>query len=148
MKRGFERDTSGAMSSENIETLARIYEGWEQGDLAVGVSLFEHNATLVIDPEIPDAGVYVGVDGIRGYTTRFLDAWESLTISAESLKDVGDTVLVEVKQTGVGRDSGAAVGFNYFQLWTFRGGKVIRLESILREENPLEAVGLGDADPD
>jgi len=129
------------MSSENLETLAAIYQGRERGDFAVGISAFEQNATLVIHPDIPDAGVFVGLDGIRSYMTRFLEAWESLTIGAESFKDVGDSVLVKVKQTGIGQDSGAPV-FDYFQLWTFRGGMVIRLDSVLSEEKALKAVGL------
>jgi ketosteroid isomerase-like protein len=129
------------MSGENRETLARIYEGWERGDFTVGVGVFERNAILVIDPEIPEAGVYVGLDGIRGYTSRFLEAWESLTIAAESFEDVGDTVLVRVKQTGIGQDSGVPVTLSYFHLWTFRGGVVIRLDSILREASALEAIG-------
>ncbi len=33
---------------------------------------------------------------------------------------------------------------SYFHLWTFRGGNVIRLEVILREEDALEAVGLSE----
>jgi len=135
------------MSDENLETLARIYDAWEQGDFTVGVAAFDQNATLVIDPDIPDAGVFVGPDGIRAYMTRFLEAWESLTIAAESFKDVGDTILVEVKQTGIGQDSGAPVTLSYFQLWTFRGGTVIRLESVLHEAKALEAIGLSGQGP-
>jgi ketosteroid isomerase-like protein len=130
------------MSSENVQALTAVYEGWEQGDFAAGVSIFDQNATLVLDPELPEAGVYVGVDGIRSYMTRFLEAWESLTIRAESFKSVGDTVLVKVRQSGIGQDSGAPVGFDYFQLWTFRGGRAIRLELVLSEEKALAAVGL------
>jgi ketosteroid isomerase-like protein len=130
------------MSQENVETLRRIYASWEAGDFTVGLSNFERNVTLVIDRATLDGGVFVGADGVRRYMTSFLQAWESLTISAESFKDVGDTVLVEVKQTGIGQDSRVPVDHNYFQLWTFRGGKVIRLETIMREAEALEAAGL------
>jgi ketosteroid isomerase-like protein len=130
------------MSEENLETLAQIYEGWKRGDFTVGVDVLEQNATLVIDPGIPDGGVYVGREGVRTYMTRFLEAWESLTIAAKSFKDAGDTVLVEVKQTGIGHDSHAPVNQTYFQLWTFRGGMVVRLETILGEAEALEAAGL------
>ena len=132
------------MSQGNMEVVTRIYTGWEQGDFAVGVSLFDRNVTLVIDPEIPDAGVYIGEEGVRTYMTRFLDAWDSLTIAAESFTDVGDTVLVKVQQTGIGSGSGAPVNASYFQLWTFRGGKVVRLETVQDEAEALEAVGLRD----
>jgi ketosteroid isomerase-like protein len=130
------------MSQENVETLRRIYASWEAGDFTVGLSTFERNVTLVIDRATLDGGVFVGADGVRRYMTSFLQAWESLTISAESFKDVGDTVLVEVKQTGIGQDSRVPVDQTYFQLWTFRGGKVIRLETIMREAEALKAAGL------
>ena len=130
------------MSQDNVETLRRIYASWEAGDFTVGLSTFERNVTLVIDRATLDGGVFVGADGVRRYMTSFLQAWESLTISAESFKDVGDTVLVEVKQTGIGQDSRVPVDHKYFQLWTFRGGKVIRLETIMREADALEAAGL------
>jgi ketosteroid isomerase-like protein len=32
--------------------------------------------------------------------------------------------------------------FRYFQVWTFRGGSVIRIESIRDRDDALEAVGL------
>jgi ketosteroid isomerase-like protein len=130
------------MPSKNIETLAPIYEGWERGDFGVGPSVFDQNAVLVIDPDIPDSGVFVGPDGFRTYMTRFLEAWESLTIAAESFRDAGDTVLVNARQTATGKDSGAPVTLDYFQLWTFRGGMVIRLETVLSEQRALEAAGL------
>ena len=130
------------MPSEKVETLTRIDEGWERGDFTVGLAVFEPNATLVIDPGIPERGVYLGQEGIRSYMTRFLEAWDSLIIAAESFREAGDTVLVAVKQTGVGQESQVPVTTNYFQLWTFRGAQVIRLEVIFSEEAALAAAGL------
>lgn len=113
----------------------------------MGLSVFDEDVTLVIDREIPDAGTYRGLDGVRSYMTAFLDAWEpqSLSIKAESFAESGDTVLVKVNQAGVGKDSGAPVETSYFQLWTFRGDSVIRLETIMREEAARKAAGLGPA---
>jgi ketosteroid isomerase-like protein len=130
------------VSGENVQTLERIYAGWDRGDFTVGIAEFADDVTLFIDPEIPETGLYEGVDGIREYTRQFLEPWESLTIAAESYRDADDVVLVKVKQLGVGRDSGVPVTLDYFHVWRFRDGKVIRLESILREENALAAAGL------
>jgi hypothetical protein len=57
---------------------------------------------------------------------------------------VGDRILVGVRQSGIGRTSGAAVQTRYFQLWTFRRGPVVRLEVIMSEQRGLEAVGLSE----
>lgn len=132
------------MSRESVEVVRRIYDGWSRGDFTVGVALFERHATLVIDAGIPDGGVYVGREGIRTYMAGFLNAWASLTIAAERYRDAGDSVLVDVRQTGVGEGSGVQIDQRYFQLWTFRGGRVIRLETMLREAEALEAVGLSE----
>ena len=74
----------------------------------------------------------------------FLAPWESLTIAGESFRDTGDTVLVKVRQSGIGRSSGAPVEVRYFQLWTFGGGRVVRFEVIMDEQAALEAVGLSE----
>ena len=130
------------MSQENVEIVRRVYARWEQGDFAASVPLFEENVTLVVRPEFPDGGTFVGREGTRAYMTRFLDAWEALRIAATSFREIGDTVLVKVRQAAVGRSSGIPSELDYFQLWTFRGGKVIRVESILTEADALEAAGL------
>jgi hypothetical protein len=41
-----------------------------------------------------------------------------------------------------GPESGAPVDMRYYQVWTFRGSSVIRIESIREREDALEAVGL------
>ena len=49
-----------------------------------------------------------------------------------------------VLQRGVGDGSGLATEFRYFQVWSFRGRKVIRLENFRERAEALEAVGLGE----
>lgn len=126
------------MPADEIETLAGIYAGWERGDFTVGPAAFDPDAVLIMDPELPDAGTYAGLEGIREYTRRFLEAWQHLTIAAETYEQAGDKVLVQVRQTGVGADSGIPIGFRYFHLWTLREGVVTRLESVKEEARARE----------
>ena len=133
------------MSQENVKIARQVYGAWGRGDFTATVSLLDRNATLVIDASIPDGGgVFVGPEGVATYMRRFLDAWHELTIAGESFRAVGDTVLIRVKQTGIGKGSGVPVDITYFHLMTFRGGKVIRLDAILDEAEALEAVGLSE----
>lgn len=132
------------MSERNVEALRRLYAAWAEGDFTTGLSMLERNVTLVVDAATLDGGVFVGEEGVKRYMTRFLQAWESLNIVATGFRDRGDTVVAEVEQTGVGRDSGAPVKTTYFQLWTFRGAKVVRLETILSEAEALEAAGMAE----
>ena len=114
----------------------------DRGEFSASVPLLDPNITLVIDPEIPESETYVGPDGVRSYMSGFLGSFESLRIAAESFQEVGDTILVKVRQSGVGEASGAPVEFSYFQLWTFGGSKVVHLHGIMSVQRALEAVGL------
>ena len=122
------------MSEQNVEALRAVYLRWERGDFTAGVSLFDENIAFAIDPEIPETGVYEGIEGVRGYMSGFLEPWEKLTIAAKSFEPAGDKVLVSVRQVRTGKGSGVPVELEYFHLWTFRDGKVVSFETIMREE--------------
>jgi ketosteroid isomerase-like protein len=132
------------MSQENIERVRAVYERWGEGDFRASVHLFDPHVVLVLGPEFPDAGVYLGTEAVAAYTRGLLESWTHFTIEAEEIVAAGDSVLVDVRQRGVGRASGVSTELRYFMLWSFRGHKLIRLESIRDRAKALEAAGLRD----
>jgi len=129
------------MSRENVDFVREVYAEWERGNFQAGVDRYDPDAVLVQHPGFPEAGTYQGLEGFAAYMHTFLDAWEKVTIEAAELTDAGDSVVAEVVQIGVGKGSGASVEFRYFQVWTFRDGKVIRLEVIRDRDAAFEAAG-------
>ena len=91
---------------------------------------------------VPEFGVFVGPDGVRQFMHRFLEQWKRMTIEAKHLEVVGDTVLAHVVLHQEGRTSGVTGEQSSFMLFTFRGRKIIRIESVLHKAKALEAVGL------
>jgi ketosteroid isomerase-like protein len=130
------------MSTENGEAVRAIYEGWSQGDFRTSIEVLDPLVLFVVRPEFPDAGTYLGVDRARDYTRGFLEPWTRITIEPEQITDAGDSVVVAVRQSGVGGGSGAVTELSYFHVWTFRGGRVIRLEIFRERAEALEAVGV------
>jgi ketosteroid isomerase-like protein len=128
------------MPQNSVEIVREIYARWAQGDFSASVEHFDESIVLVVDPHIPDSGTYVARDGVRQYMLRFLEPWESLTMTGESFREAGDRVLVAVRQSGVGRSSEVPVELRYFHLWTFRGRRVVRLEAILSEQGAVDAL--------
>jgi ketosteroid isomerase-like protein len=130
------------MSDENVELVRAVYERWRHGDLSASVDLFDPDVVLVLRPEFPDAGTYSGVEAVVAYTRGLLEPWTHFTIEAEEIVPAGDSVLVGVRQRGVGTSSGIPTELRYFMLWTFRGRRVIRVESIRERSDALDAAGL------
>lgn len=135
------------MSAAEVEALQRIYARWGQGDFRAGVELFDPHVVLVLRADFPEAGAHYGLDAIRDYMRNdFLRDFTDATISGEEFIDAGDSVVVRVLQSAHGPRSGAAVQMSYFQVWTFRGGAVVRIESIMERADALAAVGLAAAE--
>ena len=130
------------MSQENVQAVRGIYERWSKGDFREAVDFFDPLILLVMRPEFPDAGTYLGIERLAEYTRGFLEPWTRIMIEADEIADIGDSVVVGVNQSGVGIESGAAVEFRYFHVWSFRGGKVIRLETFRERAEAFEAAGL------
>jgi uncharacterized protein len=129
-------------SQENVEIVRRTYEAWATGDFRAGVDDLDQHVVFVIRPDFPEFGVFLGPAGVGTYMRRLLEQWERLAIEAKQIRAVGDTVLAQVVQHGKGRESGIEGDDWYFILFTFRGGKIIRIEALRDETEALEAVGL------
>jgi ketosteroid isomerase-like protein len=131
------------MSQTKLEIVRGIYERWGRGDFRAGFELYDPYIQLVLGPEFPDAHAYCGPDEIRRYMREdFLTDFEHATISGEEFLEAGDSVVVRVHQQAAGAGSGAPVALRYYQVWTFRGRSVIRIESIREREDALAAAGL------
>lgn len=130
------------MSRDHMETLRAVYDEWGRGNFRGGADMWDPDAVFSLRPEFPDAGDYHGLEGIRHYMRGFLAPWNGLTVTAEEFVDAGDSVIVAVRQHGIGRESGTPVELRYFHVWTFRGAAVIRWEAIRTRAEALEAAGL------
>jgi ketosteroid isomerase-like protein len=129
------------MSQENVEVVRRVFDAWAEGDFRTATDYFDANVVLVVGPGFPDSDAVLGPNAVRDYTIRFMQQWDHLTMSAEEIRPVGDTVLVRTRQVGSGKASGAHSEMTYFWLFSFRGDKIIRLESVRDEASALQAAG-------
>jgi ketosteroid isomerase-like protein len=130
------------MSVASVEILRGVYERWAQGDFAAGWDLYDEHIVLVLRADFPEAGPHYGRDSIRDYMRNdFLKDFAGATIAGEEFIDAGDSVIVRVDQQATGPRSGAPVRMRYYQVWTFRGGSAVRLESIMERADALAAVG-------
>ena len=130
------------MSQENVEIVRAIYARVGEGDFRASVDLLDPHIVFLMMQDAPDAEVYVGVEAVAAATRGLFDTWADFTLKAEEFIPAGDSVLVSVRQQGVARISGVPSDERYFTVWSFRGRKVIRIETFPERAQALEAAGL------
>jgi ketosteroid isomerase-like protein len=130
------------VSEENVEILRGIYNEWATGNVKAGVELLDPHIVYVNRPGVFEVVTCYGLNEMQQWMRGFLSAWREYEAHATEFIPAGDSVVVAVRQTALGIDSGVPVEFNVFHLWTFRGAKIIRLETIADRAEALEAAGL------
>ena len=128
------------MSQENVEVVRRAfaYEIYGVGDRAEAEAIFDPDVVMNTTNE----GSFHGLDAMRDEFERWASAFEELEVSAEEFIDAGDRVLVTAYHRGRGRTSGAEVDGRFYEVYTLRDGKVVRVDEYVERAEALEAVGL------
>jgi ketosteroid isomerase-like protein len=131
------------MSEENVESVREAHERFSK----TGQPIWEKidADTEVFDHDIPDAkNPYRGVDGMTEWLSDFGEAWDSYVMEVERLIDAGDRVVSLFRIRAVGAGSGVAVERGDGMVWTFRDGKLARLDYFNDQAQALEAAGLSE----
>ena len=129
------------MSQENVEIVREAHERFTQ----TGQPIWERidADTEVFDHDILDAqNPYRGVEGVTKWLIEFGEAWSSYEMEVERVIDVGDRVVSLFRIRAVGAGSGVSVERGDAMLWTFRDGKLARLDYFNDQTEALEAAGL------
>ena len=130
------------MAQNHVQALQGVYDTWSEGEFRASAGLMDPLVLFVIGEGLPDTGAYLGPEDLAEYMRGFLEPWTRITIEAEEIAGAGDSVFAAVVQRGTGLGSGAATELRYFHVWTFRGGKVIRLETFRDRAEARVAAGL------
>jgi ketosteroid isomerase-like protein len=132
------------MSQAKVDVVRAIYAEWATGNLRAGGDLYDEDLLFIPRRAMPDARIYLAPEGVREFMRPWLEAMADVTLEAEEFIEAGDSVVVHVLQRGSGQESSLATEGRYYEIWTFRGDKVIRREHFDDRAAALKAVGLSD----
>lgn len=134
------------MSQENVALVRRALDASMKGDLEPFIGMLDPN--IVWDTSrsrLPEARVYHGIEGVRAFFRELGDAFEGeVRYEIEELRDLGDQVLIELRAKGAGRSTGIAVDWRFVPVFTFREGKVVRVDRYADLAEALAATGLSE----
>jgi ketosteroid isomerase-like protein len=123
------------------------YQAVNRGDLDVLLAAYRDDATITLDPSAgllpPDlVGEHRGHAGFRTLWEGWRSAWDDLRLEPQDLYDLGNGMIVRVKMTGRGRDSGVEATAEYFEVYEFRDGIISRHENYRDRGEAFAAAGL------
>jgi ketosteroid isomerase-like protein len=154
-------EDTAVVSRENVELAMRISEKIASGDFveALGDEESLEAKRAAVDPLVePDFEVEMiapdyaaaeplvgrGIDGYVKVWREWLAPYESYTAELEAYHDAGDRVVMFVRQVGRPRLGSVPVEAESAVVFTFRAGKLARLEFHLERESAMRAAGLAD----
>jgi ketosteroid isomerase-like protein len=142
------------MSQENVDFVKALYP---QPDSDI-VALFRDEGTFArlreaLKPILTDdfqsvavfpaeTRTYEGLEGLRTTWLDWLEPWATYRTSIEELIDVGDRVVLLLRDHGRREDMDAEVEIIGASIATIRNGKLARWEDFTDRADALEAAGL------
>ena len=128
------------MSEQNVDALRAAFGMYARGDFSP-IGMLGDEFELVISPEAPDAGTYRGEEA-RRWLRAWVASFEGMTIEATEILDAGDKVFLGMTQRGRPPGSAVSVEGRWWQVSSFRGREIVRVEMFPDRAQALEAAGL------
>jgi uncharacterized protein len=126
------------MSQDNSEIVRRVFEAYEREGVSKAIEMFDPEVVWHPADEAPQHGIEAAIACMR----RWEEEWEGLSMVPEQFIDGGETVLVAVRFSGRGRASGVEVDDLFYEVFTVRNGRIVRMDEFTEREAALEAAGL------
>ena len=82
-----------------------------------------------------------GHDAVRASLERWKGEWDDYKVMPEEFVDRGDLVVATVRLRGRGRGSGVEIAARFYDVYTLRDGKIVRMDQFTEISEALEAVG-------
>jgi hypothetical protein len=140
------------MSNENGEELARrwsdAFNAFMRDELSSDAYAEQFDSQIEVhwhdQRTYPDAPQHLrGVPEVIAFTEQYRSTWDELALEPLEFMEVpDDRVLVFIRQSGRGRESGVPIVIHYFELLTIRDGKCARWSFSAIAQTPWKPPGL------
>ena len=92
----------------------------------------------------PDGATFDGKAGFRDAAADWTEDFSEWQVLPQEFTDLGERVLVRVRQVAQGRSSGVRVDEDYWFLFEITGNEVSKLSFYSKQTEALEAAGLSE----
>ena len=120
------------MASANLSALRSAYEELARGNFRVLLPLLDPSVEWRWTPDqmgLTGDDVYCGIEDVSAAMAAWLRTWETFVVEAEEFAEDADEVSVRVRLRGRPRGSEAQLESRQFDVYSFRDGKIVRIEN-------------------
>jgi ketosteroid isomerase-like protein len=125
---------------EDVERLRRGYAAFNEGGLEAILDWLAPEIEVSDRQSVPDRTTHVGLVGIVALFESNLEVFDQMNFEPEEFIDVGEQILVVLRQRVRGRGSGVEVEGRVAHLWTMRDGTPVNLKIFGDKKKALEAL--------
>jgi ketosteroid isomerase-like protein len=93
-------------------------------------------------PNHPEGAVRHGADSVIEFFRDWVEPWEDLQVDWRLEPGTAGRALATIDMRGRGRDSGVPTEMSFWQVWTFRDGRAVRMEMFDDLDEAHRAAGL------
>jgi ketosteroid isomerase-like protein len=122
------------MSQETMEVVRKFLL------LEVDEALAYADPDIVWNPAEESAAQ--GHDAVRASLVRWKGEWDDYGLLPEEFEQMGDRVVAAVRVRGRGRGSGVEVDARFYDVFTLREGKIVRMDQFTQRSEALAAAGV------
>jgi ketosteroid isomerase-like protein len=125
------------VANADAEALRGAYVELARGDFAAMLPLLDPDVEWRWTSDqmgLTGDELYRGVEDVTRAMTGWLRTWDLFTVAAEEFIESDDHIIVLVHLRGRLRGSSAHVESRQADIYTFREGKIVRIENAPREE--------------
>ena len=134
------------MTPRDIDVLQDQFEATNERDFERAMSHYSEDVVLVVHPDaFLDAGTFEGKEAVGRYFGEWFATFEpGYHFELDLTRDLGESVLMVATHRGRGRTSGIEVHNKTGYHYTFRNGKIARIEIFADADAAVAAAETGE----
>jgi ketosteroid isomerase-like protein len=131
-------ETNGEIARRTFDTLfvAEDFDAW--------IENFDAGVEYIPTPEWPEPAPRSGREQLKEFMRGVWDDWAEWEAEIRKVTENGDRVLVETRIRAVGEKSRIELRGRTFHVFTFRDGRIVRMQDFIEPADAKRAAGLPD----
>ena len=135
------------MARENEERVKGIFEAFSRGDFRTALQDVRLEVRAHRIAPLPDPKTYTGIAGMLMAWGEWTAPFEELELTVGEVIEVGQSVVVEIRQQGTEKDGGALVEGQYWFVCTFFEGELVQWDMLASRRQALKGVAMVEKQP-